>query len=164
MASTLDIFFLWTIDIVSLCRLISTGVAGELYSPETMIMSRVSPFAIIISETEEEWNWYMKKFIICQHFFIYAPNLFKLILNPISLLVQDLFNSSPFMHSMDDFEMFGGGAFPSGSGQRTRRSQQTCRTVTQKVGNKMTTYTRCSWCRTAREKKLLYTMSISRLL
>jgi hypothetical protein len=69
---------------------------------------------------------------------------YPLPLNPFSLLVQDLFNSSPFMHSMDDFEMFGGGAFPSGSGQRTRRSQQTCRTVTQKVGNKLTTYTRCS--------------------
>ena len=63
-------------------------------------------------------------------------------------IFQDLFHSSPFMHSLDEFDMFGSGAFANsggGSGGRTRRSkqQQSCRTVTQRIGNTVTTYTQC---------------------
>ena len=67
---------------------------------------------------------------------------------------EELFDS-PFLH-MNEFDMFGedvenlslkGGRWKGGGSQRTGGAssrQQSCRTVTQRIGNTVTTYTQCS--------------------
>lgn len=61
---------------------------------------------------------------------------------------EDLFDS-PFMH-MNEFDMFGEGMgdinlnMAGSRRKKVRSSQQNCRTVTQRVGNTVTTYTQCS--------------------
>jgi len=67
---------------------------------------------------------------------------------------EELFDS-PFLHAgMNDFDMFGGEGMGdlnlnmAGSSRRKKsrgaQAQQSCHTVTQRVGNTVTTYTQCS--------------------
>jgi curved DNA-binding protein CbpA len=58
---------------------------------------------------------------------------------------EDLFQDSPFLH-MNEYDMFGHDMEDIGrvNLKGGRRSEQACRTVTQRIGSTVTTYTQCS--------------------